>query len=172
MEQNTGAITEQEATLLMTATLEHGATLKEIHGITDDMMENVYAYAYQAYKNGQLEEAENLFHFLCLYDLKNPDYFIGLGAVNQVKKNYSKACDFYSLAYVMAESDFNPVFYSGQCQLLMGNVVKALQCFDIICSRCEDSTLVAKAKAYMSTIRQNMGESEALNNAESSEETV
>ncbi|MGK2888116.1 MAG: tetratricopeptide repeat protein [Candidatus Malihini olakiniferum] len=30
------------------------------------MMENVYAYAYQTYKNGQLEEAKNLFYFLFL----------------------------------------------------------------------------------------------------------
>ncbi len=172
MKQDMGVITEQEAALLMTATMEHGATLKEIHGITDDMMENVYAYAYQAYKNGQLEEAENLFHFLCLYDLKNPDYFIGLGAVNQVKKNYSKACDFYSLAYVMADNNFNPVFYSGQCQLLMGNIVKALQCFDIVCSRCEDATLVSKANAYMSTIRKNMGEGDELTHSEASEETI
>ncbi|CNF38117.1 SycD/LcrH family type III secretion system chaperone [Yersinia kristensenii] len=160
MENNTGILTEQEATLLMTATMEHGATLKEIHGISDDMMENMYAYAYKAYKEGNLDEAENFFNFLCIYDLKNPDYFIGMGAINQVKKNYSKACDFFALAYVLAEKNFFPVFYSGQCQLLMGNVVKALQCFDIVCKQCPDAALVVKAQAYMNTIRQNMDDTE------------
>lgn len=153
-----GNITEKEAELIMTATMEHGATLREIHGIPDNVMENIYAHAYQYYKEGRLDEAENFFNFLCMYDLKNPDYFIGLGAVNQLKKNYIKACDFYSLAYVMAETDFNPVYYSGQCQLLMGNVVKALQCFDIICQRCPDEKLVTKAKIYMDTIRLNKGD--------------
>lgn len=155
MEKNTGNITEKEAELIMTATMEHGATLKEIHGVTDDTMENIYAHAYQYYKEGRLDEAENFFSFLCMYDLKNPDYFIGLGAVNQLRKKYAKACDFYALAYVMAENNFNPVFFSGQCQLLMGNVVKALQCFDIICQRCSDPTLVTKAQVYIKTIRQN-----------------
>ncbi|MGK2959644.1 MAG: tetratricopeptide repeat protein [Candidatus Malihini olakiniferum] len=30
------------------------------------MMENIYTYAYQVYKNNQLEEAKNLFYFLPL----------------------------------------------------------------------------------------------------------
>lgn len=148
-------ITEQEASLVLTATLEHGATLREIHGIPDNTMENIYAHAYQYYKDGRLDEAESFFNFLCMYDLKNPDYFIGLGAVNQLKKNYLKACDLYALAYVMADNNFTPVFYSGQCQLLMGNVVKALQSFEIVCNRCPDENLVNKARVYMETIRAN-----------------
>ena len=172
MENTTGTITEQEANLLMTATMEYGATLKEIHGISDDMMENMYAFAYKAYQEGRLDEAENFFNFLCIYDLKNPDYFIGMGAINQVKKNYIKACDFYALAYVMAEDNFNPVFYSGQCQLLMGNIVKALQCFDIVCTRCQDAALVTKAKAYMNTIRENMKESEKNTDSDPSDQVV
>lgn len=148
-------ITEQEASLVLTATFEHGATLREIHGIPDNTMENIYAHAYQYYKEGRLDEAESFFNFLCMYDLKNPDYYIGLGAVNQLKKNYVKACDLYALAYVLADDNFKPVFYSGQCQLLMGNVIKALQSFEIICNRCSDEVLVKKAKVYMETIRTN-----------------
>lgn len=143
------------ASVAMTATMEHGATLKELYSIPDDTMENIYAHAYQYYQDGRLDEAENMFNFLCMYDLKNPDYYIGLGAVNQLKKNYLKACDFYALAYVMADNNFNPVFYSGQCQLLMGNIIKALQCFDIVVKRCTDQTLITRAKAYMETIRKN-----------------
>ncbi len=163
-------ITEQEASLVLTATLEHGATLKEIHGIPDNTMENIYAHAYQYYKEGRLDEAESFFNFLCMYDLKNPDYFIGLGAVNQLKKNYTKACDFYALAYVMADNNFNPVFYSGQCQLLMGNFVKALQSFEIICKRCPDEALVKKAKVYMETIRSNRLEQENIEETQEVEE--
>ncbi|MBU4680531.1 type III secretion system translocator chaperone SicA [Cedecea davisae] len=172
METMKGNITEQEAQLIMTATMEHGATLREIHSIPDDTMENIYAHAYQYYKEGRLDEAESFFNFLCMYDLKNPDYFIGLGAVNQLKKNYHKACDFYALAYVMTEDNFNPVFYSGQCQLLMGNVVKALQCFEIICQRCTDELLVNKAQIYMETIRHNRSEDVTDENADTSDEAV
>lgn len=119
-------------------------------------MEHIYAHAYKFYEEGRLNEAETFFNFLCLYDLKNPDYFIGMGAVHQLKKDYAKACDCYSLAYLMAENNFKPMFYSGQCQLLMGNVVNALSCFDTVCKRCTDEALVKKATIYMQVIRQNM----------------
>lgn len=153
MNSKSGDFTEQNMELLMTATTEYGATLKEIHGISDTAMENIYAHAYHFYNEGRLDEAEKFFRFLCLYDLKNPDYFIGLGAVQQLKKNYEKACEFYSLAYFIAEDNFNPLFYIGQCQLLLGNVVKSLQSFKIITERCKDEKLVTKAKIYMETIR-------------------
>lgn len=113
MNKEKNDFTDKDAELLMAATLEHGATLKEIHGISDETMENIYAHAYQFYNEGRLDDAEKFFRFLCLYDLKNPDYFIGLGAVNQLKKNYEKACEFYSLAYFMADNNFNPLFYAG-----------------------------------------------------------
>ncbi|VTR36369.1 Salmonella invasin chaperone [Serratia fonticola] len=50
---------------------------------------------------------------------------LALGAVNQLKKNYQKACDLYALAYVIAKDNFSPIFYSGQCQLLMGKLCQS-----------------------------------------------
>ncbi|WP_380178193.1 SycD/LcrH family type III secretion system chaperone [Kalamiella sp. sgz302252] len=153
MNSESGDFTAGNIEMLMMATTEHGATLKEIHGISDMAMENIYAHAYQFYNEGRLDEAEKFFRFLCLYDLKNADYFIGLGAVQQLKKNYEKACEFYSLAYLIAEDNFNPLYYIGQCQLLMGNYVKALKSFNILAERCTDENLVAKAKVYIASIR-------------------
>lgn len=34
-----------------------GATLAELHGITPDTLEGVYAYAYNFYEKGRLDEA-------------------------------------------------------------------------------------------------------------------
>jgi len=160
MNSESGDFTADNMELLMTATAEHGATLKEIHGISDVAMENIYAHAYHFYNEGRLDEAEKFFRFLCLYDLRNPDYFIGLGAVQQLKKNYERACEFYSLAYLIAEDNFNPLYYIGQCQLLLGNYVKALQSFKILVERCTDEKLVAKAKIYMENIRNKKDKNE------------
>ena len=164
MNKKTNHISEKEAILMMDAVMEHGATLKDIHGITDDTMESIYSCAYDFYKNGQLDEAERFFSFLCMYDLKNPDYFIGLGAVNQLKKNYNKACDFYSLAYFISDKNFNPVFYSGQCQLLMGNLKKALDCFKIVKERCDDRSLIDKSTAYIDVISKNKKNTAIIDN--------
>lgn len=154
----TDDINENEVSLVMDSVLGHGLTLRELHGIPDDTMEHIYAHAYKFYTEGRLDEAEKFFSFLCMYDLKNADYFIGLGAVHQIKKNYRKACDFYALAHVLGASDFTPVFYSGQCQLLMGNAVKSLQCFDIVRSQSKDENLVKKANIYFNSIRSEQDE--------------
>ncbi|CAM3854325.1 type III secretion system translocator chaperone SicA [Serratia silvae] len=170
MIQKTGDLSANEMEQMILLVMNGGATLKEVHGISEDAMENIYAHAYQCYQSGKLHEAERFFKFLCMYDLKNPDYFIGLGAVYQLSKNYLKACDIYALAYVLADKNFIPVFFSGQCQLLLGNIAKALQCFDIIIRRCEDETLIKRAVAYSETIRKNHAESMQSNNGSPSEE--
>lgn len=40
-----------------------GATLAELHGITPDTLEGVYAYAYNFYEKGRLDEAELFLNF-------------------------------------------------------------------------------------------------------------
>ncbi|VCX34828.1 Chaperone protein IpgC [Escherichia coli] len=40
-----------------------GATLAELHGITPDTPEGVYAYAYNFYEKGRLDEAELFLNF-------------------------------------------------------------------------------------------------------------
>lgn len=158
MNDKTFSCDSDELSELLINAVNQGKNLKDIHQVSDEMLNNVYAHAYKFYHQGRLDDAERFFSFLCMYDLNNPDYFLGLGAVNQLKKNYQKACDFYSLAYVLSGTDFTSVFYSGQCQLMMGNLAKSMQCFDLICKRCSDEALVSKAKTYLETIRKNIKE--------------
>ncbi|MFP7609870.1 type III secretion system translocator chaperone SicA [Serratia quinivorans] len=160
-QKNSDAVTLQDIETMLLSALDDGLMLKDIHNISDDMMEQMYAHAHQFYQQGRLDDAESFFSFLCMYDLKNADYFLGLGAVNQLKKNYQKACDLYALAYVLGKDNFNPVFYSGQCQLLMGNFVKALQCFDLVCQRASDENLINKSQVYLHTIKNNRKETNA-----------
>lgn len=138
--------------------IQKGVSLKDIEGVSDETMEEMYACAYYFYQERKLDEAEDLFKVLCMYDLNNADYVIGLGAVHQIRKNYQKACDFYALAYVMADNNFLPMLYGGQCQLLMGNTARALQCFDTVVEKCDDEKLKARARIYMNTIKANRPE--------------
>lgn len=137
-----------------------GVSLKDIEGVSDGEMDEIYACAYHFYNERKLDEAESLFKLLCMYDLENANYVIGLGAVHQFRKNYQKACDFYALAYVMAENDFLPMIYGGQCQLLMGNVGRALQCFDTVVNKCDDKKLQDKANVYIKLIKENRNDSD------------
>ncbi|VVE74118.1 type III secretion system translocator chaperone SicA [Pandoraea sputorum] len=129
-----------------------GASLKDIHGIPSETMDGLYAHAYDFYSNGQLAQAEAFFRFLCIYDFYNPEYIVGLAAVCQLKEEYQKAVDLYAMAFAVGKNDYRPVFYAGQCQMMMRNMPLARECFGLVCESSSDADLRTKAKAYLDAI--------------------
>lgn len=129
--------------------IQQGATLKDIQGMPPDVMDGIYAYAYQFYQQGRLEDAEVFFRFLCIYDFYNPEYPMGLAAVFQLKKDYAKAIDFYALAFSLSKGDYRPMLYSGQCYLLMGKAPKARRCFKTVVDNSADERLKQMAASYL-----------------------
>ncbi|TKI05076.1 type III secretion system translocator chaperone SicA [Martelella alba] len=146
-------VSETQIADMLWNAVSNGATLKDVHDLPDEMMEGIYAHAYDFYHKGQLDEAATFFRFLCIYDFYNPDYYLGLGAVYQLKKQFQKAADIYAVAFSLAKEDYRPVFFSGQCQLLMQKANKAKQCFEQVVAHCQEESLRVKAKAYLDTLQ-------------------
>jgi len=146
---------------VMAGAVMNGVTLKEIHSVPDALMDGVYAHAYAFYERGELDQAEKFFSFLCMYDSSNADYFKGLGAVSQLKKNYFKASDLYALAFLLGDGDYHAVYLSGQCHLLAGHIVKALQSFTLVVENSQDETLISKAEIYLEMIKSERGNKNA-----------
>lgn len=146
-------LSEEYSDALLDA-IQNGASLKDVQGITDQTMQGVYSLAYDFYSHGKLNDAESLFRFLCVYDFHNPEYAMGLAAVYQLKKNYHKAIDFYALAYSQAKDDYRPMFYAGQCNLMLRRGVQAKRCFEIVANRCGDAFLKKKAEVYLSELQE------------------
>lgn len=142
---------EQLAEALV-AGLQAGATVGELRGISSDMLEGVYAYAYRFYENGQIDEAEVFFRFLYLYDFYNGEYALGLAAVYQMKRQYRKAIDMYAVAYALTKDDYRPMFHVGQCQLGLRKLKLAKDCFETVIQKSRDEGLVARAKSYLEVI--------------------
>ncbi|WP_312625823.1 type III secretion system translocator chaperone SicA [Scandinavium sp.] len=132
--------------------IQNGATLKDVQGVSSDTMQDVYKLAYDFYHQGKLNDAESLFRFLCIYDFYNPEYAMGLAAVYQLRKNYAKAIDFYALAYSLSREDYRPMFYAGQCNLMLRQAAQSRKCFEIVINRCNDALLVEKSKIYLSAL--------------------
>lgn len=137
--------------------INEGATLKDMHGVSQEMMDGIYAYAYHFYHSGRLEEAEAFFHFLCIYDFYNADYIMGLAAVFHLKKQYKKASDLYALAFAQGKSNYAAIFYIGQCQLSMRKAVKAKQCFEVVQEFSTDESLIEKTKVYLDALAEVEG---------------
>lgn len=132
--------------------LQAGATIKELHGVSPELMEGVYAYAHRFYTQGRLDEAETFFRFLCLYDFYNGEYALGLGAVFQLKRQYQQAIDMYALAFALTQDDPRPMFHVGQCHLALGKVKLAQECFESVLKRPGNGELSARARAYLDAL--------------------
>ncbi|MFI8718502.1 SycD/LcrH family type III secretion system chaperone [Stenotrophomonas sp. NPDC077464] len=129
-----------------------GAAIKDLKGVSDDLLESVYAYAHRFYTDGRLDEAETFFRFLYLYDFYNGDYALGLAAVLQMKKEYAKAIDMYALAYALLKGDERPMLHVGQCHLAMGKLAMAKGCFETVQLRSTDPALLARARVYLQAL--------------------
>ncbi len=73
-------VSEERVAEMIWDAVSEGATPKDrSYGIPQDMMDGLYAHAYEFYKLcGRLDEAEIFFFVLCIYDFYNPDYTMGL----------------------------------------------------------------------------------------------
>ncbi|WP_415869720.1 type III secretion system translocator chaperone SicA [Burkholderia ubonensis] len=140
MEQMTASVIEA---------IQAGATIKDIQGVSQDLMDGIYAYAYRFYQQGRLDDAEVFFRFLCIYDFYNVDYAMGLAAVFQLKRNYAKAIDLYALAFALAKDDYRPMFHVGQCHLMQGKGALARRSFEEVVANTTDESLKVKARAYL-----------------------
>lgn len=132
--------------------LQNGATLKDVYAVPNDTIQDLYKLAFDFYHHGKLDDAESIFRLLCIYDFYNPEYPMGLAAVYQLKKNYAKAIELYALAYSLSNEDFRPMFYAGQCNLMLRQGVQARECFEIVINRCKDTVLNEKAQSYLSAL--------------------
>lgn len=145
------AMLDEMAQLLLEGA-QSGAAIKDLKGVSDDMLEGVYAYAHRFYTDGRLDEAETFFRFLYLYDFYNGDYALGLAAVLQMKKQYAKAIDMYALAYALLKRDERPMLHVGQCHLALGKLAMARGCFETVLLRSTNPDLAARAKVYLQAL--------------------
>ncbi|HBA9710313.1 TPA: type III secretion system translocator chaperone SicA [Escherichia coli] len=142
---------ENISTAILSA-INEGATLKDINAIPDEMMDDLYSYAYDFYNKGRIEEAEIFFRFLCIYDFYNVNYILGLAAIYQIKEQFQQAADLYAVAFALSKNDYSPVFYTGQCYLRLKSPLKAKDCFLLVLQHSNDEKLKAKAQSYLDAI--------------------
>lgn len=144
--------TTAEVTRMILEGLRAGATVADLKGIDSNLLEGIYAMAHRSYENGELEDAETFFRFLCLYDFYNAEYALGLGAVLQLKREFEKAIGMYAVAQTLDVQDDRAMFHVGQCHLALGRRHKARECFSAVAARAGGSALGLRAEAYLKVV--------------------
>ncbi len=79
--------------------LSKGENLALLHGLTPDILDRIYAYAFDYHEKGNITDAEIYYKFLCIYAFENHEYLKDFASVCQPKKKYQQAYDLYKLSY-------------------------------------------------------------------------
>lgn len=107
-------------------------TVRDLKGISTEEMEAVYSLGFNFYNTGRFDEAEKVFKFLVLFDHMTPKYWIGMGAVQQVRKNYDGAITSYSYASFLDLRDPKPQYLAAECFLAKGDAENALSALEAV----------------------------------------
>ena len=97
------------------------ATMRELKGITKEEMEAVYSVGFNMYRTGRYDDAEKIFRFLVLFDHLEPKYWMGVGAIQQVRKDYRGAVASYGYASFLDLSNPKPQLHAAECFLALGD---------------------------------------------------
>ncbi|MBP5285878.1 MAG: SycD/LcrH family type III secretion system chaperone [Kiritimatiellae bacterium] len=141
------------------ALIEKGATLKRLKGVTNAELEAVYSLAFGYYRTGKYEEALKLFQFLVLFDHLNAKYWLGLGAVQQVLKDYHSAVASYGYCSFLKLDNPKPQLHAAECFLAMGdrrNAASSLEALDAYCPK--DTDIGREYRAKAAKLREAVGE--------------
>lgn len=122
---------------------------------------DIHSYVYDLFRRGRIDQAENLFRYLCIYDFYNMEYLMGLAAVFQLKAQYAQACELYAIAATLSDTDYRPVFHAGHCHLAMHESARARQCFIRVLENSRDESLCALSRASLEAMSETRTEPEA-----------
>ncbi len=129
---------------------QDGATLGELKGVTRRELNAVYQMGLGFYKTGRFDDAEKVFTFLVMFDHLESKYWLALGAVQQVKKQFEKAKAAYVQATTLDLHNPKPQYYAAECFLALGQREDALATIDTLleyCTGADDVTKAFRAKA-------------------------
>ena len=141
------------------AFVQDGATLKQLKGVTNEELDAVYFLAYGYYQTGRIEEATKLFRFLVFFDHLNAKYWFGLGAVQQVAKNYEDAVICYGYSSFLDLSNPKPQYHAAECYLALGDKLKAASALEALTEFCPATTEVGREyRAKAAELRKKIGE--------------
>lgn len=136
------------------------ATMRELKGITKAEMEAVYSVGFNMYRTGRYDDAEKIFRFLVLFDHLEPKYWMGVGAIQQVRKDYQGAIASYGYSSFLDLSNPKPQLHAAECFLAMGDKVNAASSLLALDKYCPpESTPVGREyRAKAAEMRKLIGE--------------
>lgn len=120
--------------------------------VPEHIMQSIYAHGYHLYQKGCIDDAKTFFEFLCIHDMFNADYLLGMAAIHQQKKDYPKAIQLYFMCFALDNKNYRTMLYAGQCHLHLKNREQARACFAKVDDGEAPDALKKQARAYLSVL--------------------
>ena len=152
-------ITQEEIVEAARKFVNDYATLGELKGISHEELEAVYSLGFTHYRTGRYEDAAKLFQFLVLFDHLNAKYWLALGAVQQVAKDYKAAVSSYAYSSFLDLGNPKPQFHAAECFLALGDKENAASALLALEEYCPKNTEIGREYlAKAAALRKQIGE--------------
>ncbi|MFS8563006.1 MAG: tetratricopeptide repeat protein [Rhabdochlamydiaceae bacterium] len=98
-----------------------------IHALSEEEKEGLYAFAFDAYTCGNYEEGVKVFKHLIAVASLTPKYWKGLASCLQQSGNLEEAISSWAMVVLLDENDAMAHFHAAQCLTAIGNKEDALK---------------------------------------------
>lgn len=99
----------------------------KLPSLSDESKETLYSSGFELYRNGKYEDAIAFFKMLTLVDPTVRRNWMGLGACQQMLKDYDSAIACYGAAAVLNSDDPYVHWYAADCFFHKGDKEKAIE---------------------------------------------
>lgn len=127
----------------------------DVPELSEEALKGIYATAYCFYQNGKYREASRFFRFLSIADANDPRHWIGLGATQQMLKEYEKAIESYTFAAILDEKNPYVYFHTADCLFALGKIDLGLKCLDSVEQVAKGQEKYEGLVSHVDLIRQN-----------------
>lgn len=117
LDMKAGDQAKEAFSMLLERAMASNMVPKAALGVSDEMMESMYAHAYNLYNQGMYEESSYMFRMLILLDISELKYFMGMAACLHMMEDYENAIRVYSMLGLMSDHDPLPFYHASDCYM-------------------------------------------------------
>lgn len=126
--------------------LQKGMIPKDALGLSDAVVEGIYAQAYRLYNTGKYVEASHLFRMLIMLNVSEAKYLLGLAACFHMLKEYQNAVQTYTMCAMLDPENPIPHYHASDCYVQMKDPLSAIIALDLAVKRAGEKPEYAKIK--------------------------
>lgn len=126
--------------------VKQGLPPKDAMGISNQLLEGIYAQAYRLYNTGKYVDATHLFRMLILFDSQESKYVLGLAACFHMLKEYKNAIQTYTMCSILDSQNPLPQYHASDCFIQMKDYLSAIVCLEIAIKLAGEKPEYAKMK--------------------------